>query len=159
LQEGLRSVAAHFNGFQELFRRKDNAQYLLVLLRDYDLETMERKSISEREHGRLIVRQSLIEAMLSQEEVVVNTNLEQQIEISSIALKNSAIKKQSPHTYSNHSLGASAYLLGVNLRKVNNEIVLTPELELFLRTGTLRDHTQLDILMQNYSKIMERVKQ
>ena len=156
LQEGLRKVSANFNGIQELFKRNDNALYLLDLLRNNNLETLPNKNTSDLQRGEAIVKLSLTEVLLSQEEVLTNATLDQHKEIAAIAVKNMTVKEQSPQMHSNYSLEASAYLLGVSLKKIDKEIVLSPELDMFLKTGALQDKTQLETLRQNYSKILKK---
>jgi len=156
LQEGFRKVIPYFNGLQELLTRKDNVQCLMSLLQNYNLETLESKSQSILELGETIVKQSLIEVILSQESVLVNANSEQKKAIATIALKNMIIKGQMPQTYSHYSLEASAYLLCLNLKNLNDDAEIIPELEQFLKTGSLQNATvQIEELKLNYSKTLK----
>jgi hypothetical protein len=156
LQTGVKKVAKTFNGLQELYLRKDNAQCLLDLLRDNNLDTANYKSLPRLRLGELIAKQSLTETLLSQELVLVNASIEQQIEIASIALKNMAIKGQAPQTYSQYSVEASAYLLCANLKRMNNGSELDTDLELFLTTGSLQSNVQIEKLKQNYQDYLNK---
>ena len=156
LQEGLRrNVAVHFNGVQELFRRQDNAQCLLEVLKGDDLLNMQalENVSSPSQIGKSIVRNSLTEVLLSHESVLANAGTEQQKEIAAVAMKNLLIKERNPQAYSHYGLEASAYLLGSTLKKGNSKVALSPGLEKFLAGGGTRDVTLLiQELMECYVK-------
>jgi len=156
LQEGLERVVSDFNGLRELFERKDNVKYLLGLLRENDLEKLPIGVFSTVELGRMIVRQTLVELFLSNESVLANSTLEQQKEIASIAFRNMILKEQRPRSYSSYSLEASAYLLCANIKRINNNLTLPSELELFLSSGTFMNDGSAIIweLKQLYSKTL-----
>jgi hypothetical protein len=153
LQTGVKKAAKTFNGLQELYKRKDNAQCLFDFLRDNRLDTANFKSLPRLQLGELIAKQSLAETILSQELVLANASAEQQLEMASFAMKNLAIKVQIPQAYSRLSVEASAYLLCANLKRLNNGNDLDPELEMFLTMGSLRDVVQLEKLNQHYSEL------
>lgn len=149
LIDGIKKVAANFNGLQELFSRKDNAECLFNIWQKTNIETLLDKTQYQR--GELIVKQSLIEAFLTHEYVIVNATIEQQKTIAEIAMKNMELKEQHPKWYSSkYSLGTSAYLLCTILKRINNGAILSPELESFLDIGTLESGVQIEELKQTY---------
>jgi hypothetical protein len=155
IREGIINVAEDFNGLQELFGREDNAQHLFEILEEKNntLRSNTDTNTTWLQLGELIVKQSLLEALLFQELVMVNTTAEQQKEIADVALQNMIIKKQMPELYSTQSLEASAYLLCASLKKINSGEALTPDLEIFLNTGSLQHATLIDEI-QNYYDIL-----
>jgi len=153
LQTGVKKVAKTFNGLQELYQRKDNAQCLFDHLRVNRLDTANFKSLPILRLGELIAKQSLAETMLSQELVLANASVEQQLEMASFAMKNLAIKVQMPQAYSRLCVEASAYLLCANLKRLNNGNDFDPDLEMFLTTGSIRNVALMEKLQQQYSKI------
>ena len=84
---------------------------------------------------------------------MANADPEQQREIVTFAANNLAMKEKRPDIYSSLSKEASAYLLCASLKKVigNN---LSPELEQFLSTGSLRNNGQIDELKALYSRTL-----
>jgi hypothetical protein len=156
LLEGIRSVAANFNGLMELFEREDNVQYLLEMLeiKNAEIESMTGSNgISILQYGELIVKQALTEMLLSYEAVVANTTYEQQREIASVAMNNLLFKEQMPQLCSMYSIEASAYLLCANLKKINGN--LSSDLESFFNTGMLKQNI-IDGLKQNYINLSEK---
>jgi hypothetical protein len=156
LLEGLvKNVAINFNGVQELFRRSDNVQCLLDVLKNNDLLMLQSKEavLTTLEIGKLINRHSLVEVLLSHESVIANANAGQQREIAMIAVKNTLVKERTPHLYSRYSLESSAYLLGATLKTADIGAASSPELERFMKEGTTQDVRQLiEELVGNYVK-------
>lgn len=152
LHEGVKAVEVEFNGLQELFMRKDNAQYLFNLLKGNDLRELPANTISTVELGGIIVRQSLAEMYLSNELVLLNATPEQQKDIAALAMKNMIIKESNPELYSRYSLETSAYLLCAGLKLMNGGVILSPNIEQFLSEGSLRDAALIEELKQNYSE-------
>jgi hypothetical protein len=151
LQDGLKNVSTQFNGLQELFSRKDNAQYLLGLLKDNDLEAMPAKILSTTELGKLISRQTLAELFLSHQSVLANANPEQQKEIARVAMKNMTLKERLPESASWFHLEVSAYLLCSSLKKSDTGIALSPNLEQLFNEGILPDSgTIIEELKQHF---------
>ncbi|MDL2247233.1 hypothetical protein LJC05_00690 [Bacteroides sp. OttesenSCG-928-J23] len=152
LQEGIKNVAAKFNGLQELFLRKDNAECLFEILKAKNTEKIVADgSLSILKRGEMIVRQSLVEALLSHELILANMSIEQQKDIATIAIRNMTIKEQKPEVYSKYSLESSAYHLCAILKKIDKNS-FTPNMESFFKSGTLQNVTLLDELKQNYFK-------
>ncbi|MDL2265881.1 hypothetical protein LJC57_01695 [Parabacteroides sp. OttesenSCG-928-G07] len=156
MQEGLIKVANNFNGLQELFRREDSAQYLIDLLIKNDLEVLSNKSLSSSQIGKMIIRQTLIEVMLSHELVIGKTTLLQQNQIAAIGMRDMSLKVEYPQLYSRFSLESSAYLLSANLKNMKNGDALSPNLELFLREGRLQNSMLIEEVKQGYSNIVIR---
>ena len=153
MQTGVKKASLTFNGLQELYQRNDNAPCLLDFLRNNRLDTATFKSLPVLQIGELIAKQSLAETMLSQDLVLANASVEQQLEMASFAMKNLAIKVQTPQAYSRISVEASAYLLCANLKRLNNGNDLDPDLEIFLTTGTIQDVVLIEKINQHCSKI------
>jgi hypothetical protein len=146
-------VAMNFNGVQELFRRADNAQCLIDVLKDGDLLTLSWATVPIEQTVTSIMQNSFVEVLLSHESVLANANAEQQREIAAIAVKNMLIKERQPQLYSWYNLESSACLLGTTLKMGNSRISLSPDLEAFLQTGTSQNVTQLiEELLNNYVK-------
>ncbi len=140
LQEGLRrNVAVNFNGVQELFRRTDNVQPLLELLKNNDLMKLSPKEFSTLELGRSAMKQAFVEVLLSHESVLANANPEQQKEIARISIRNMVIKESQPNVYSQSSVEAAAYLSCASMTKMNGGAALSPELDKFLESGSAAD--------------------
>jgi hypothetical protein len=154
LLEGIKNVAANFNGLEELLARRDNAQHLFEMLKLKNAEVasiIESKEATILQRGELIVKQALTEMLLSHEAVVENTAYEQQKEIASVAMNNITSKEQMPQLYSMYSIEASAYLLCANLKKIKGN--LSSDSESFFDTGMLKKDI-LDELKQNYFKLL-----
>ena len=151
LHLGLKEVVKDFNGLQELLMRKDNAQYLYELLQEVCFETLPEKNLPSLEIGRLIISYTLKEVMLAHELVLIHASVEQQKAIAALAARSMSLKELRSEDYSRHSLEASAYLLCASLKRMNPNI-LTPDLELFLQTGSLRNEAQIKELKQLYSE-------
>ena len=156
LQDGFRSnVSKNFNGIQELFRRKDNAQCLLNVLKNYDLLTLESRehASTDLKIGESIWKHSFLEVLMSQESVLTNANAEQQREIAVLSARNMLIKERREQVYGYQSLESSAYLLGTTLKTGNSKATLSPNLERFLKDGTTCDVTlMIEELVNNYIK-------
>ena len=152
LKIGLKNVAEDFNGLRELLVRNDNAQCLYKRFKKDNLETLPESDLSPDQIGTLIVSYTLAELILSQESVIVNFNHEQLKEIATIAVKNISLKEQWPQAYSRTSLKSSAYLLCACLNGINAGI-LTPDLELFLETGSLQNDGQIGELKRLYETL------
>jgi hypothetical protein len=157
LQEGfLSNVAVNSNGIQELFRRQDNAKCLLDVLKSNDLLALESRAhvLTDSDLGESVWKHSFLEVLMSHEAVLVNANAEQKREIAAVASRNMLIKERGvDYLYGSQGLESSAYLLGSTLRTANIGAAPSPDLELFLRTGAVRDITALiEELMGNYVK-------
>ena len=72
IQEGISKVSARFNGLQELFKRKDNASLLFEKMKKQEL--LKAGVLTSIEIGNEISRQMVIEALLSNETILSNTN-------------------------------------------------------------------------------------
>ncbi|MCL2247309.1 MAG: hypothetical protein FWC10_09420 [Lentimicrobiaceae bacterium] len=154
-QQGVNKIASEFNGLQELFSRKDNIQYLLVLLENKELETA--LGDETLNHGRFALEFSLVEIMLAQESVLTNATPEQRANIASIALRNLNVKEQHYQIFGRSGLETTAYLLYANLRSLDSCGDLSPDLELFFNAGGLLFKPELlEKLRQNYTKTINR---
>ncbi len=150
IQEGLERTSSQFNGLQELLGRKDNAQCLLALLKNSDLETKPIKILSTTGIDELIVRLALMEAFLSQKSVLANVSPEQQKEVARIAMKNMTLRERLPELSSLFHVEASAYLLCGSLKWADNNIDLSPNLEQFFNKGIFVNSAIVEELKQQY---------
>jgi len=154
-QKGIKKIAAEFNGLQELFFRKDNVQYLFVLLKNKELDVILGNETLDR--GEFALEISLIETILAHESILANATSEQQANIASIALKNLNIKERHTEVFGHSGLETTAYLLYASLRNLNNFDSLNPDLELFFSAGgSFFKPELLEKLRQNYTITINR---
>ena len=117
---------------QELFRREDNVEHLLDLLKGRDL-----LNDPYQAYGNPVLRHAYLELLLCHPLVVANATDEQRKEISGIALQNMIIKREQSDIYVH--VESSAYLLCSYLTAMNGGDFLSPVLERFLYYGYYRD--------------------
>lgn len=150
LQEGLERIPPYFNGLQELFNREDNASCLLGMLKGNDLDMVPVKILESTELGELLMKQTLAALFLSHKSVLNNASPEQQKEIARIAMINMTLRERLPEFSDMFHVEASAYLLCGSLKRVYNEIALSPNLEQFFNDGVLMNNTIVEELKQQY---------
>ena len=149
IKQGMDLTANYFDGLKELATRKDNAECLLMVLRSCNyLESFFTRDVDDPYIPRMGFLLMFVETMTSMEWVLANANTEQIREMASIAMNNLTIKVQLGDAL--WPLTTSAYLLCATLKIMNNNSVLSKELESFLSYGGPINHVQWDQLMQLY---------
>ncbi len=150
---GLRHVAKHSNAMQELFRRNDNVQHLLNLLKEKDLVENPFKT-----YGESVYRHGHVELLLSHPSVIANASAVQLKEMSVIGTKNAIIKRSQIPLYG-YYVEASAYLSCASMTAMNGGVPLSPALERFMETGLLQSESELYQLLCNFTHVQNRLAQ
>ena len=127
IQEGISKVSARFNGLQELFKRKDNASLLFEKMKKQEL--LKAGVLTSIEIGNEISRQMVIEALLSNETILSNTN--------------------NPDIYGQYGLKTVVYLLGRSLERIDNKTI-TPKFKQFTIDEKLTGSNVIEELLKQY---------
>ncbi|MEO3244994.1 hypothetical protein ABHC80_00620, partial [Parabacteroides distasonis] len=138
---------ARFNGLQELFKRKDNASLLFEKMKKQEL--LKAGVLTSIEIGNEISRQMVIEALLSNETILSNTNNLLQQEISSEAVKRLLYKQNNPDIYGQYGLKTVVYLLGRSLERIDNKTI-TPKFKQFTIDEKLTGSNVIEELLKQY---------
>ena len=147
IQEGISKVSARFNGLQELFKRKDNASLLFEKMKKQEL--LKAGVLTSIEIVNEISRQMVIEALLSNETILSNTNNLLQQEISSEAVKRLLYKQNNPDIYGQYGLKTVVYLLGRSLERIDNKTI-TPKFKQFTIDEKLTGSNVIEELLKQY---------
>lgn len=155
IQEGINKVSARFNGLQELFKRKDNASLLFEKMKK--LELLKSGVLTSIEIGNEISRQMVIEALLSNEAILSNTDNLLQQEISSEAVKRLLYKQNNLDIYGQYGLKAIVHLLGRSLERIDNESI-TPEFKQFTTDEKLTGSNVIEELLKQYIVTINKLR-
>ena len=101
------------------------------------------------EIGNEISRQMVIEALLSNETILSNTNNLLQQEISSEAVKRLLYKQNNPDIYGQYGLKTVVYLLGRSLERIDNKTI-TPKFKQFTIDEKLTGSNVIEELLKQY---------
>ena len=99
--------------------------------------------------GNEISRQMVIEALLSNETILSNTNNLLQQEISSEAVKRLLYKQNNPDIYGQYGLKTVVYLLGRSLERIDNKTI-TPKFKQFTIDEKLTGSNVIEELLKQY---------
>ena len=154
LLEGVNKVASRFNGLQELLNRKDNGVHLLKEYHKIDranLSTSSAKNLA----GEAIVKQSILEILLSLDSVLDNINDQQRSLLVNLSMSNLNTKINAKEHFSKYSIESSAFLLARMLQVDENNLKSTysSSYHTLIEKGSIVDNKVLEELENNYKII------
>lgn len=120
---GMQAVTSRFNGYQELFKRPDNASALLGYLQEHNLNEVFDTKVQARsnvEIGEAILHYNLMENLLSFDEVLWNMDANTLKETVALINQQLELKVANPQYVGRMSLNVSAVSLGKTLQKATN---------------------------------------
>ncbi|WP_250712267.1 hypothetical protein [Bacteroides fragilis] len=115
--EGMQQVTSRFNGFQELFKRKDNCICLFDYLKSNDLRQENTFGLDEINLAKKTIYYALAEVLLSFDRIIQNADDDQKKHIALFSCDLIESQEQKPSVYGLSSIGASAYLAGSVIAK------------------------------------------
>lgn len=143
LKEGICKVLINFNGFKELFSRKDNFSVLKEYITLKSIQDTIGSKANFNDKGEMVYRYSIIECLLSFDSFINNATANELISIKKEMGIILEYKLKHKELFSDYSNAASALLLGKSLKKINSSIKFTNETELFLESGELKSEDVL----------------
>jgi len=92
-QKGFEELLAEFNGFQELFKRRDLINVLLEKYQSLSTDVTGVRLLKEVDQGRFTFRDFVLEFMLTQDVVFKNLNSEQKKQLFLVSFENKKVKE------------------------------------------------------------------
>ena len=150
LPKGLDALTKSFNGFNELFKRKDAGK---ELLRSYKLKNPKdiSDSSSDIDKGLFTFDFIYVELLLSHSQILNNLNSKERVEVAKEAIKKYDAKKERIDIFGDFGLTTSVFVIGKILKtedKLTDVLQLVPkeELETFLATAMYSNTSTLSAL-------------
>lgn len=148
--EGMQQVASAFNGFQELFKRKDNCICLFDYLRSNDLRQKNTFGLDEINLAKKTIYYALAEVLLSFDRIIQNADDDQKKHIALFSCDLMESQEQKPSVYGLSSIGASAYLAGSVIAKKKSVTRSGNVLSDFLNRKMILNNEELQELKNVY---------
>lgn len=152
LLEGVNSVAARFNGLQELLSRRDNAVCLISQLQTMRVSKFS-DSYAKSLIGEAVVKQSILEILLSLDPVIEKMDSQQRNVLADLSMENLDAKIVTKEHFSQYSVEASALLLAKALRLVkgSSEKEQSASYHILIDRGSITDMKVIEELKKDYN--------
>ncbi len=158
IQAGLVFIATKFNGLDELAKRSDAEEYLMVFYKSAGINGFE-NSDPKLDSNYWTIKFSWIELLLAQNKFIETLPTEKRKELLKLSIEKHSLK-QSSKKFSSNSLLPTAFLAGRIIHSLNNEkfeieYSKNSSLSKFIQTSTLDDRQVIDLIFSsaiNYLK-------
>lgn len=148
---GIDTIISHFNGFQELLKRKDNARSLQDEYAGMTTDAVTSASKKQEEKGLYAFQIILLEHILCKETVLQNGDARSQKELESLAYAKMQSMSRYKDVFGEINTVSTSFLLG-NMMKKNSPDVFTDDelIGSFLKTGRLYKKETVNKIVEKY---------
>lgn len=159
LEQGFLNMVSKFNGLQELLKRKDAGNKLLLKYLEMDPEQIHKYVKGKRTKKLPLLKNAFAEVLLSREEVISNLSSSERFKLLSRGYRNYNMKKNFPDTYGYMGL---VPCLAVMKKVMEAEKILPPEAETLKRDifrpygGVTESNT--DLILSKANEYIEKKK-
>jgi hypothetical protein len=148
---GIDTIISHFNGFQELLKRTDNARSLQDEYAGMTTDAVVSGSKKQEEKGLYSFQIILLEHILCKEAVLQNNDARSQKELANLAYGKMQSMSRYKEVFGEINKVSTSFLLG-NMMKKNSPGVFTDDelIDSFLKTGRLHKEETVNKIVEKY---------